>query len=162
MSKSQRAALNDGTSANYLNYLKSYEEFCTKYSYTPFPLKEITLSMFAQFLSKRLKPQSIKCVVSLLRTISTTVSYSVTDKQFPMVKLTLCGIGKLNPTPPRRAHPMTARILLNIRQNLDLSDTFQASMWALLTTCLFLLFRKSNVTPDKESENSYVKRKHIQ
>ena len=89
MTKSQRAALNDGTSANYLNYLNPYKVFCKEYSYEPFPLKEISLSMFAQYLSKKLKPQTIKCVVSSLRTISTTVGYEVSDKQFPMVKLTL-------------------------------------------------------------------------
>ena len=52
MTKSQRAALNDGMPANYLNYLNSYEKFCKEFSYEPFPLKEITLSMFAQYLSK--------------------------------------------------------------------------------------------------------------
>ena len=83
MSKSQCAALNDGTSANYLNYLKSYEDFCSQYSYKPFLLKEITISMFTQYLSKKLKPQTIKCVVSSLRTLSTTVGYSVPEKQFP-------------------------------------------------------------------------------
>ena len=57
---------------------------------------------------------------------------------------------------------MTTRILLNICKNLDLSDKFEATMWALFTTCFFLLFRKSNITPDKESESSYVQWKHIQ
>ena len=56
---------------------------------------------------------------------------------------------------------MTARILMNIRENLDLSDRFQATMWALFTTCFFLLFRKSNVTPDKDSETNFMRRKHI-
>ena len=162
MSKSQRAALNDGTSANYLNYLKPYKEFCTNFSYKAFPLREITLSMFAQYLSSRLKPQSIRCVVSSLRTLSTTIGYSVPEKQFPMVNLTLRGLGKLNPTLPERANLMTARILLDIRENLDLSDKFEATMWALFTTCFFLLLRKSNVTPDKPSDKGYMKCKHIQ
>ena len=139
MTKSQRAALNDGTSANYLNYLTSHEEFCKEYGYEPFPLKEILLSMFAQYLSNKLKPQAIKCVVSSLRTISTTVGYEVSDKQFPMVKLTQRGIGNRNLAPPNRANPMTAHILLKIRDNLNLNDTFEASMWALFTTCFFLL-----------------------
>ena len=162
MTKLQQAALNDGTSANYLNYLNSYEKFCKEYGYKPFPLKEISLSMFAQYLSTKLKPQTIKCVVSSLRTISTTVGYEVSDKQFPMVKLTLRCIGNCNPTPPNRANPMTARILLKIRNTLNLHDTFEATMWALFTTCFFLLLRKSNVTPDKESEKAYMRHKHIQ
>ena len=118
--------------------------------------------MFAQYLSKKLKPQTIKCVVSSLRTISTTVGYEVSDKQFPMVKLTLRGIGNRNLAPPNRANPMTARILLKIRNTLNLHDTFKATMWALFTTCFFLLLQKSNVTPDKESEKAYMRRKHIQ
>ena len=118
--------------------------------------------MFAQYLSKKLKPQTIRCVVSSLRTISTTVSYEVSDKQFPMVKLTLRGIGNHNPAPPNRANPMTAHILLKIRNTLNLHDTFEATMWALFTTCFFLLLWKSNVTPDKESEKAYMRHKHIQ
>ena len=161
MTKSQRAALNEGTSANYLNYLNSYESFCNAFGYKPFPLKEITLSMFAQYLSRKLKPQTIKCVVSSLRTISTTVGYKVSDKQFPMVKLMLRGIGNRNPAPPQRANPMTAHILLKIRNTLNLDDTFEATMWALFTTCFFLLLRKSNVTPDKDSDKSYMRRRHI-
>ena len=150
MSNLQKAALNNGTANNYLNDLNSYTSFCDEYGYQPFPLNEITLSMFAQYLSRKLKPQSIKCAVSSLRTISNTVGYKTTENQFPMVKLTLRGIGNLKPAPPKRAHPMTARILMNIREYLDLSDRFQATMWALFTTCFFLLFRKSNVTPDKD------------
>ena len=131
MMKSQRVALNDGMSANYLNYLNSYEKFCEEFGYEPFPLKEITLSMFSQYLSRKLKPQTIKCVVSSLRTISTTVGYEVSDKQFPMVKLTLRGLGNCNPVPPKRANPMTARILLKIRDTLNLSNMFDATMWAV-------------------------------
>ena len=149
-------------SANYLNYLNSYEKFCKEFGYEPFPLKEITLSMFAQYLSRKLKPQTIKCVVSSLRTISTTVGYEVSDKQFPMVKLTPRGIGNRNPAPPKRGNPMTPHILLKIRNTLNLNDTFDATMWALFTTCFFLLLRKSNVTPDKESEKAYMRHKHIQ
>ena len=161
MSNSQKAALNNGMANNYLNYLNSYTSFWDEYGYQPFPLNEITLSMFAQYLSRKLKPQSIKCAVSSLRTISNTVGYKTMENQFQMVKLTLWGIGNLKPAPPKRAHPMTARILMNIHENLDLSDRFQATMWALFTTCFFLLFRKSNVTPDKDSETNFMRRKHI-
>ena len=53
-----------------------------------------------------------------------------------MVKLTIKCIDNLNPAPP---HPVTIRILLNIRENLDMYDTFHATMWALFTTHFFLL-----------------------
>ena len=162
MTASQKAALNQGTSANYNNYLQSYQGFCKKFGFKPFPLTEIALSMYAQFLSRSVKPQTIKQMVSALRTISVTAGYKVTEKQFPLVNLTIKGIGKLKPSPPQRAQPMTARILINIRNNLDLSKPFHATMWALFTTSFFLLLRKSNVTPDKEWENGYIHRKHIQ
>ena len=161
MTASQKAALNQGTSANYNNYLDSYQGFCKKFGYQPFPLTEIALSMYAQFLSRSVKPQTIKQMISALRTISVTVGYKVTEKQFPLVNLTIKGIGKLKPSPPQRAHPMTARLLLQIRENLDLSKPLHATMWALFTTSFFLLLRKSNVTPDKQWEHGYIRRKHI-
>ena len=162
LSQSQRAALNQGTSANYSKYLESYQEFCKKYGYSDFPLTGIAVSMFAQYLSRTVKPQTIKQAVSALRTVSVTAGFKIPDKQFPLVTLTLRGIGNLNPAPPKRAHPMTIRILLIIRQNLNLSDPFESTMWALFTTCFFLLFRKSNVTPDKFWEDKYMRREHIQ
>ena len=162
LSETQRAALNNGTSANYLHYLNSYLDFCEKFDYQPFPLKEKSLSMFAQFLSRRLKPQTIRIACSALRTISLTAGYQVTEKQFPLVSLTIRGIGNLNPAPVRRANPMTIRILLAIRENLNLNEPFHATMWALFLTSFFLILRKSNVTPDKEWEDKYMRRKHIQ
>ena len=105
MSNSQKAALNNGTANNYLNYLNSYTSFCDEYGYQPFPLNEIILSMFAQYLSRKLKPQSIKCAVSSLRTISNIVGYKTTENQFLMVKLTLWGIGNLKPAPPQKSSP---------------------------------------------------------
>ena len=70
LSQSQRAAFNQGTSANYTKYLESYQDFCKKYGYSDFPLTEIAVSMFAQYLSRTVKPQTIKQAVSALRTVS--------------------------------------------------------------------------------------------
>ena len=162
LGQSQRAALNQGTSANYNKYLESYQEFCRKYGYKDFPLSEISVSMFAQYLSRTVKPQTIKQAVSALRTVSVTVGFKIPERQFPLITLTLRGIGNLNPAPPKRVHPMTVRILLNIRENLNLSDPFESTMWALFTTCFFLLFRKSNVTLDKFWEDKFMRREHIQ
>ena len=47
----QKATFQNGTCSNYLNYLAQYYNFCDEYRYMPFPVKEIVLSMFAQFLS---------------------------------------------------------------------------------------------------------------
>ena len=81
--------------SNYLNNLTQYELFCDEYRYTPFPMKEIVLSMFAQFLLCKMKPQSIKAVLSGLCTVSTTAGFDIPQKQFPMVNLTLHGLCKL-------------------------------------------------------------------
>ena len=161
MKESQRAAFRNGTSSNYLNYLGQYEVFCDEYGYEPFPLKEIVLSMFAQYLSKKMKPQSIKAVLSGIRTVATTAGYEVTPKQFPLVNITLKGLGKLKKSPPEQAHPMTVRLLLKIRENMDINDPFQATMWALFLSCFCMLLRKSNVTPDKEWETEFMHREHI-
>ena len=150
LKETQRAAFHNGMCTNYLNYLAQYELFCDEYGYTPFPMKEIVLSMFAQFLSRKMKPQSIKAVLSGLRTVSTTAGFDIPQKQFLLVSLTLCGLGNLKQTSPDQAHPMTVRLLLSIRENQNLQIPFQVTMWALFVSCFCLLLRKSNVTPDKE------------
>ena len=94
MRESQRAAFCNSMSSNYLNYLHQYELFCDDYSYEAFPLKEIVLSMFAQYLSKKRKPQLIKAVLSGIHTVATTAGYEVSQKQFPLVNITLWGLEK--------------------------------------------------------------------
>ena len=100
LKETQKAAFHNGTCSNYLNYLAQYELFCDEYGYTAFPMKEIVLSMFAQYLSKKMKPQSIKAVLSGLRTVSTTAGFEIPQKQFPLVNITLRGLGNLKQTPP--------------------------------------------------------------
>ena len=80
MKDSQRAAFRNGMCSNYLNYLNQYEQFCDEYGYSPFPMKEIVLSMFAQYLSRKLKPQSIKAVLSGLQTVWTTAGFQIPQK----------------------------------------------------------------------------------
>ena len=119
-------------------------------------MKEIVLSMFAQFLSHKMKPQSIKAVLSGLRTVSTKAGFDIPQKQFPLVNWTLHDLGNLKQTPPDQAHPMTVRLLLSIRENLNLEIPFQATIWALFVSCFCMLLRKSNVTPDKDWETHYM------
>ena len=124
-------------------------------------MKEIVLSMFAQYLSRKMKPQSIKAVLSGLRTVSTTAGFDIPQKQFPLVNLTLRGLGNLKQTPPDQAHPMTVRLLLAIRDNLNLEVPFQATMWASFISSFCMLLRKSNVTPDKDWEINFMHREHL-
>ena len=161
MKDSQRAAFQNGMCSNYLNYLNQYEQFCDEYGYSPFPMKEIVLSMFAQYLSRKLKPQSIKAVLSGLQTVSTTAGFQIPQKQFPLVNITLRGLGNLKSTPPEQAHPMTMRLLLQIRELLNLNTPFHATMWALFLSCFCMLLRKSKITPDNIWETKYMRREHI-
>ena len=96
-----------------------------------------------------------------LRTISLIKGYPIPVQQFPEVKTTLLGLKKLNPSPPNRAHPMATSLLLKIRGNLNLNESFHASMWCMFLTCFFLLLRKSNVTPDKPGDCNFLRRGHI-
>ena len=66
---SQKAELSNGMAVNYNTYLKFYLRFCTEFSYQDFPLSEIVLNMFAQCLLRTVKPQTIKMVVSALKTM---------------------------------------------------------------------------------------------
>ena len=161
LKETQRAAFCNGTYSNYLNYLAQYVLFCDEYGYTPFPMKEIVLSMFAQFLSRKMKLQLIKAVLSGFCTVSTTAGFDIPQKQFPLVNLTLRGLGNLKQTPPDQAHPMTVRLLLSIRENLNLQVHFQATMLALFISCFCMLLCKLNVTPDKEWETHYMCREHL-
>ena len=56
---------------------------------------------------------------------------------------------------------MTVRLLLSIRENLNLEAPFQATMWALFVSCFCMLLHKFNVTPDKDWETHYMWREHL-
>ena len=116
--ESQRAIFQNDPSSNYLNYLHQYELFCDDFGYEAFPLKEIMLSVFAQYLSKKMKPQSIKAVLSGIRRIAITAGYEVPQRQFPLVNITLKGLGKIKKSPLEQANPITVRILLSSAKGL--------------------------------------------
>ena len=95
------------------------------------------------------------------RLFATTTGYEVPTKQFPLINITLKGLGKLKKTPPEQINPMTVHILLQIRDKLDLNMPFHGTMWALFVSSFCMLLRKSNVTPDKDWETEYMCREHM-
>ena len=110
-----------------------------------------------------MKPQSIKSLLSSLHTISSTAGFEIPQKQFPLVNITLHGLGNLKQTPPEQAHPVTVQILLQIRENLNLNHLFYGTMWVLFVSCFCMLLHKSNVTPNtgKDWETQHMCREHL-
>ena len=66
------------------------------------------------------------------------------------LKLTLQGLRRNNKHVPQQAAPITPTILQNMYNNLNFEIEKDRVFWAVILLSFFLLFRKSNLVPDKK------------
>ena len=78
------------------------------------------------------------------------LGYSIEGFKGLLLKITLQGMRRLNTHLIKRAAPMTIDALLQIRSKLKLWQEKDALTWAVCLFGFFLLFRKSNLVPDKK------------
>ena len=116
------------------------------YSFKVFPLDDKTLSLYAQnMVLKQLNSNS--CTnISSLNMISRVIGLKIDESELTDVKLTLRGMDRLYGKPTKQASPITVDILIDIGLTLNFDKKFHVTMWAIVLTSFFLLFRKSNVS----------------
>ena len=111
------------------------------------------LVWYAQYLSRSLKAHtSIVAYLSGVKTLHILLNYSVQGFHGFFLKLTLRGLRRDNQHVVRHVAPMTPAILHIIYDSLDHDNPTHAVFWGISILTFMLLFRKSNLVPDKVDE----------
>ena len=162
MRHSQLKACDEGTFGNYIRHFSAYMEFCDILGVRCCPLEPEKSALFVTYLDNgNCNADTIHNYHSRVRTIVILIGVSVPKHEFPDVLLVLMSIQKERPRLSKLAHPMMPKILLNIRDILDLSNPHHATMWALFLTSFFVMLRKSNVCYTSGIKPNYLLRKHL-
>ena len=154
MQKDARRTLHNaytlGTFENLNTQWVMYLEFCIYFELVPFPASTILLVWYAQYLSRHLRAHgSIVSYLSGVKTLHTLLNYRIAGFHGFLLKLTLRGLRRGNPHIVKRARPMTPAILHDIHSTLNLQEPIDAIFWAISVLAFMLLFRKSNLVPNK-------------
>lgn len=114
----------------------------------PVPASEQTIAQYAAYLARRLKPDSVKQYLNIIRILHLECGEKHLYKDSWYVKTTLNGIEKCKGCEPARKTPIDPKVLLLIRKELNLSCVDDCVFWAACMVLFFGLLRRSNLFQD--------------
>lgn len=139
------ATFADGTKRTYMTHRNAYYQFCKEMNIPPVPVSETTLTYYAAYLARRLKPASVRQYLNVVRIMHLECGFDNPAKDSWFLRTTLKGIDRIKGTAVVRKSPITPAILLRIKQQLDLTVRDNIVFWAACLIMFFGLFRKSNL-----------------
>ena len=126
-----------GTYSNLRTQFRSYFGFCVYFQRTPLPAHIDTMCCYAQFLSRVMKPPSIRNYLSGVKMLHIFLGYEYTISDDFHMHLTIRGIERIIQHVPQRAKPITPAILQAIH---SLSFSFSSLERSVFACGLFLFF----------------------
>jgi hypothetical protein len=111
----------------------------------PVPATDKTVSLYAAYLARRLKPSSVKQYLNIVRILHLECGADnpCTDSWY--LKTTLRGIDKTKGVGVARKEPISPETLLQMKTQLNMCTTRDCVFWAACLTMFFGLLRKSNL-----------------
>jgi len=109
------------------------------------PITEENLAKYAAFLARRLKPNSIKQYINIVRIMHLEAGYENPSKDSFLLKTTLRGIERTLGSMVHRKSPITPQLLHAIKDKLNLRLKVDCIFWAACLVMFCGLFRKSNL-----------------
>ena len=142
-----------GTFDNLHTQWVKFLRFCVYFQLIPFPASTMVLVWYAQFLSRTHKSHaSVVSYLSGVKTLHILLNQSIRGFAGFLLKMTLRGLRRTNTHVVKRAKPMTPTLLRQIHAVLNHNNPIHAIFWGICILAFLLLFRKSNLVPDKVNE----------
>ena len=146
--RTQRQAFASGTLQNLKCQWKKFSTFAALSGISNLPITTDELCLYIQFLTRTLSsPTSVRNYVSGLKTLHSMLHIPFPSSDDISIRLTLRGLDRSVSHVPKRAHPITVRILAQIYELIDLHDPFQCVVWTLFLFMFYLFSRKSQFVP---------------
>ena len=151
--KSQQNAFAPGTFDNLTYQWVRYLQFSAYFELQPLPATTQTLTWYAQFTANKVKSHAtVVAYLSGVKTLHKLLNLDTSAFSSFTFKLTIRGLRRGNDHVPRQAAPITPKLLEKMYDKLDFSKEKDRLFWAVSILAFLLLFRKSNLVPDKKSE----------
>ena len=148
---SRRHAFAKGTYSNLRSQIRSYFSFCVYFHREPLPADSQTIYAYAQFLSRSLKPPSIKNYLSGVKMLHILHGLPDIFSEDYLLQLEIKGIFRLHPHVPIRAKPITPNILLLFHRFMDPRSSLHSNVWACSLFLFYTLSRLGSMLPSSKS-----------
>ena len=149
--KAQAQAYAPGTFDNLSYQWVRFLCFCEKHEMTALPVEPQVLCCYAQWTANTVKAHAtMVAYLSGVKTLHKLLNYSTESFSNHNFKLTIRGLRRTCTHQPQQAEPMTLSLLSQIHTTLDWGQEKDRVFWACSLVAFFLLFRKSNLVPDKK------------
>ena len=132
----------DNTKRTYTSHRNSY---LTELGVPPVPANEKAIAMYDACLARRLRPESVRQYLTIVRVVHLEAGLSNPLKDSWFISSTLKDIDRAKGTAVNRKSPITPDILLRIKKELKMSDRDDIVFWAACLVMFFGLFRKANL-----------------
>ena len=149
--QSQKRAFGEKTFLNYVSYWVKFLQFCLCCRMVALPASGETLMCFLQSVANRVKSfQTVRAYSSAVRKLHQLVGVTLRGFSYYPLTLMMDGIKRGCQHIKQQARPITPKLLLIIHNRLDFSKEDDCIFWCVCLFAFYLLFRKSNLLPDKQ------------
>ena len=129
----------------------------------PLPVDSETVYAYAQFLSRSLKPATIRNYLSGVKMLHILLGLPYPHSEDFLLKLELRGLARLHPHVPVRAKPVTPDILLMFYHRMNHMSSLHCSVWSCCLLLFYTMARLGSILPASAATPSYsfLSRKRI-
>lgn len=147
------------TQRSYSSHLRKYLKFCTELGFNPVPASQEQIELYIAYLSESLAYSSISKYLNIIRLLHVEVKLPNPLQDNVGIKALLRGVKReLGDTVVRKL-PITPKILLEIKSQLNMERTLDIMFWAACVIGFHAMLRKSNLFPP--SSASFDPDKHF-
>lgn len=131
---------------------RSWVAFCDSVSSSHFPADERIVALFLASLSlKGLRAASITKYLGIVRVFFLANGHSWKFDDSFLLRQVLRGTRRVNAASSAAKAGVTPAMLLQFRRHLDLTDPFDAAVWAAMLVAFFSFLRSGNLLPPSAS-----------
>ena len=150
-------AYTEGTKSNIRVHWDSYVDFCNEFQHAELSATVESLSLYVQFLSNKLKsPGAVQNYLAGVKTMFVINNWDTELFDDYLIRMMMRGLKVVKQHVPRKALPITPKILRDIGEIWDETDN-SATYWALFLIAFYSLARKSNLVPDSVTKFNPLK-----
>ena len=147
VSKTRLYAFAKGTYSNLRTQFRCYLSFCVYFKRKPLPADLQTICGFVQFLSRSIKPPSIRNYLSGVKLLHIFMGYEYRFGESFHLHLTLRGIERIHQYVPRRAIPITIKTLTSVQTLSQSFSSLERAVFACGLLLFFTLARAGSILP---------------
>ena len=149
------------TQRTYNTHLVSYVNFCEQAGIAPVPISERDLACYAAFLAGKLKYNSMRQYLNVVKLLHEEAGYPNPLQQSWVLASLFKGIKRSLGNQEIPKLPITIDILQRLFYIIDFNSSVETCFWCACTIAFFSFLRKSNLFVDSSGNTKFLTRGNV-